>query len=532
MKNRVSRETIQQKKTAIKDSLRNFFIPQRAEILLILIQILIASPGLGLRTLWLDEAYSAILARKPFSQIHQALVLDAGPPLYYDLLKIWRAVFGESEVALRSMSLLFAVVTTLLLYRICLAFWAKKTALMVSWIWVLSPLSVAYATEARNYTLFAALSTAYIFCLAFFVVRYSVLGIAISLPCLILLLYTHNVGWFLVPVGLITTLIFTRNRWVLSFLAGSYLLAFLFYLPWVPTLLRQMKNTELTIGWVANVWSPTAIVTTFESFIPGGDVPVYVELIEFPFVIQIVNAIFLLFVILLAFNRWAKEKSREMTFLFLLFGFGLILPYLYSLFLTPVYLAGRTDFYLFPIWSILLGYGFRGIKHEHLRFALVSIFIFELILLNGFLYFKEDLRDERVLVEYLERHGKEGDVLLCTGLSRPPLEYYLDDEGFIFISYPLDMEDHLAHLNEEWYFEHKIVSKEAENSLHAALAALSENARLWLIGSDRLINRPLFDVLDQEPRLQEVAHAEPIRMGLRRLNEPLFYKRYEYVPSR
>jgi hypothetical protein len=57
------------------------------------------------RALWLDEAYSALMARKSFAEIRAALAIDAGPPLYYDLLHLWRGLFGESETALRSHSI-------------------------------------------------------------------------------------------------------------------------------------------------------------------------------------------------------------------------------------------------------------------------------------------------------------------------------------------------------------------------------------------------------------------------------------------
>jgi hypothetical protein len=46
-------------------------------------QIGLCLPGLFSRSLWLDEAYSAVLARKSFTEIRSSLLRDSGPPLYY-----------------------------------------------------------------------------------------------------------------------------------------------------------------------------------------------------------------------------------------------------------------------------------------------------------------------------------------------------------------------------------------------------------------------------------------------------------------
>ncbi|RJP31052.1 MAG: hypothetical protein C4527_08580 [Candidatus Omnitrophota bacterium] len=504
----------------------------RTDSLLVLAQILIVLPALGMKTLWLDEAYSALLARKSLSQMLHALQFDAGPPLYYGVLHFWRFFFGETEAALRTMSLLFAVMTTLLLYRFCVVLFDKKTAVLSAWLWILSPLTVSYALEARNYTLFAALSVAYAFCIGLFVVRYSLLSILISVPVLIMALYTHNFAWFLIPAGFLATLCLTRNRLALSFLLGSYLLAAFFYLPWLPTLLKQMQNTELTIGWVANVWSINAVFATFQVFTPGGATPVYLDLIPFPFLIQIMNAALVFTVIILSFVRWSRERQREITFLFLFSFIALIAPYFYSFLATPIYLAGRTDFNLFPFWCLFLGYGLAGWKNETIRFAFVSILLFQMLILNLFGFLKKDHLNEDDLIRYLYRHGRENDMILCTGLTRPPLEYYLDEKGFRFFSYPRDMENHLAHFNEEWYVKNMNLREEANMTLLPIMKSMSAESRLWLIGSDRIVNQPLFDKVSQISKLRSVARVQSTNLGLRKLNEPLFFERFEYAEDR
>ena len=63
---------------------------------------------IGLRqSVWFDEAYSIMVAKRSASEIIRLSALDTHPPLYYLVLKIWANVFGWSELALRSLSVIF-----------------------------------------------------------------------------------------------------------------------------------------------------------------------------------------------------------------------------------------------------------------------------------------------------------------------------------------------------------------------------------------------------------------------------------------
>src|SRR5574344_1146518 len=59
--------------------------------------------------IWFDEAFSEHITRHSFFDIARYTAVDVHPPLYYWALKVWRTFFGDSELALRSMSLIFLV---------------------------------------------------------------------------------------------------------------------------------------------------------------------------------------------------------------------------------------------------------------------------------------------------------------------------------------------------------------------------------------------------------------------------------------
>src|SRR5262249_31401553 len=82
--------------------------------LLIGIAILYAVATAGDRGLWLDELYT-FAASDPGQSLalllRTQMSLDTNPPLYYAAAHGWTLLFGASEIAYRSLSLLFAVLT-------------------------------------------------------------------------------------------------------------------------------------------------------------------------------------------------------------------------------------------------------------------------------------------------------------------------------------------------------------------------------------------------------------------------------------
>lgn len=112
------------------------------------------------QSLWRDEAFSILVAQKPVSFILQNLTFE--PPVYYLLLHYWIKLFGTSEIAVRSLSLLgFSLATVVVII------WSEKLFKKhwLSWVtpilFFTNPMLVYYAFEVRTYgwyILFAVLT--------------------------------------------------------------------------------------------------------------------------------------------------------------------------------------------------------------------------------------------------------------------------------------------------------------------------------------------------------------------------------------
>jgi uncharacterized membrane protein len=77
-----------------------------AQLSPILLASLYATYGID-RSVWLDEANTALIANESLKQIVSSLSRDVSPPLYYFLLSGWVRLFGNSEIVLRLPSVLF-----------------------------------------------------------------------------------------------------------------------------------------------------------------------------------------------------------------------------------------------------------------------------------------------------------------------------------------------------------------------------------------------------------------------------------------
>src|SRR5918997_6697573 len=86
---------------------------------LMLLAVVLRTQVLGIG-FWIDEGLSVGIADRPLGDILDALRLDGSPPLYYLLLHGWMQLTGTTEEAVRSLSLLCAVVA------VPVAWWAAR----------------------------------------------------------------------------------------------------------------------------------------------------------------------------------------------------------------------------------------------------------------------------------------------------------------------------------------------------------------------------------------------------------------------
>jgi hypothetical protein len=102
------------------------------------------------QSLWRDEAFSILAAQKPLEFLITKLGFE--PPVYYMLLHFWIKLFGQSEIATRSLSFLGIALATFLVIE-----WSAKQfkkhwlAIFTPAFFFFNPMLLYYAFEVRTY---------------------------------------------------------------------------------------------------------------------------------------------------------------------------------------------------------------------------------------------------------------------------------------------------------------------------------------------------------------------------------------------
>jgi 4-amino-4-deoxy-L-arabinose transferase-like glycosyltransferase len=89
----------------------------------------------------------------PERVVRAVFLSDTSPPLYYLFLYCWTLVFGTSDVALRSLSMVCSLACLPLLAAIAERTGERKAVLPACVLFAISPLAIYYSTEARMYSL-------------------------------------------------------------------------------------------------------------------------------------------------------------------------------------------------------------------------------------------------------------------------------------------------------------------------------------------------------------------------------------------
>lgn len=125
-----------------------------APVLVLAAALAIRLHGLASQSLWQDETASIAFAHLPLSRLWSAwMIHENNPPLYYSLLHVWIAVFGDSEVAVRAPSAILGASAVAGLYVLVRKIAAARAAVLAAALMGLSALQVYYSQEARAYML-------------------------------------------------------------------------------------------------------------------------------------------------------------------------------------------------------------------------------------------------------------------------------------------------------------------------------------------------------------------------------------------
>jgi hypothetical protein len=103
--------------------------------------------------LWFDEIYTLWVARLPPGALLRTVGADVHPPLHFLLVSAWRALGGEGDLWIRSLSVLVGVATVAALIPFGRALFGAPAALLAAALLAVHRTHVFFSTESRGYAL-------------------------------------------------------------------------------------------------------------------------------------------------------------------------------------------------------------------------------------------------------------------------------------------------------------------------------------------------------------------------------------------
>lgn len=225
-------------------------------------------PFLDHQSLWLDEVYTReIVAETTLSGVwHHIQQTESTPPLYYLIAWLVGAHSAAAMRAIPALALTAAVPVSYLAFRRLMGEWA---ALATAAIVAVSPMLVAYSTDARSYGLFVLTGLLSVWGLTAVLERPSSQRYALWALASVACVWTHYFGGFLVIAEAMVLLWLRREG---RRTTSAWLLAIaVFVSPLVP-LAADQGNSERA-AWIEAEPLSSRVLTTARQFAMGANVP-------------------------------------------------------------------------------------------------------------------------------------------------------------------------------------------------------------------------------------------------------------------
>jgi mannosyltransferase len=461
-----------------KKSVRAF--PLLAGLVLAAAALLFSFFGIT-RSLRHDECCSVEISNTDWFGIIENLKVNAHtPPLYYFLLNLWMKLFGAGEAAVRSLSAVFYILSLFALYHLGKTNYDKKAGLLAAFLFMVSPMAIWHAQDARMYSLLpflTILSTLYFFRLFF---RSSGTKADFTLYVLVNILGTFTHYWFffaLLAQGTAVLLLVFRPALKKFLLAGALSIV-PFTALWTPVFLEQLSNGGTS--WMTRP-GLSEFLSTFLVFFGGGmrGVAVYAALLAL--VLFEARGLKISMRKVSALKDFALQK--ENLALAIVAFITLLIPFLISQ-ISPIYVVERyTVIALAPV-SLLVAAFLARFGNRLLVVAFCALLLAAVI--AAFLHRRTNPSKLhfRSITDSLIKNARPNDVFIFSSFGQG-VDYYLErrnaENRFVKITFPAEMAAHPCWINEKRMLAEKGRLEGEAEQLVGRLEKLPAETKIWLL---------------------------------------------------
>jgi len=202
------------------------------------------------RGFWGDEAWTSLISQLPYSDMLKTTAADFHPPGYYTVVELVYKFLPPTEIATRSISIIFYLLTLFMVFKLASFVRGKLFGLLTALVVATNPIFFTYAFEARNYTMFAFAATGSVYFLIELSKKFTRQRIIGFILFSALGIYTHYYMFFVLAAQGIYIMLYDRQ--ILFKMIGTYIVVGLLYLPWIPFLAGQL-NSVAEDYWIGGI---------------------------------------------------------------------------------------------------------------------------------------------------------------------------------------------------------------------------------------------------------------------------------------
>lgn len=362
------------------------------------------------QSLWRDEAFSYLLAQQNTWQILINTAKDFSPPLHYLLLHFWMMIFGSSEIALRTIPLIFFYATIYVFDHILIDVLKIKTKWRFAYLllFALNPFLIYYASEARMYSMSVFFVTASWYGYLTGKKKLHIISSVFSL-------YTHYFTVFAIVSQFLFHYLQKKHRSE----AKAFVWIAMLFAPWVIFTLIYHGSSNgdfwITEPTLITIWlTPGIILTGFENSLRDYSTPLY-------------GLTFIAYgAIVMALKNFLNKNERRATSTYLLLW--ALLPAVVALVVTlvkPIFLARYFIFSATGL-SLLLIFSLDQFK-PFIRSVLYVVLIFFLLQYNVAQVAHKKKGDVRSLIREIKLDISPNDSIYVENeLDFHTVQYYFE----------------------------------------------------------------------------------------------------------
>jgi uncharacterized membrane protein len=398
----------------------SWFTDRRIQIILILVQLIVCVPFINSFSIDLDEPFSVFWAQQDLMPTLEFFSTGNNPPLHNILLHFWMKLFGNSPEAVRSLSLLFSLLTIPVLYQFAKKVLDKPFAVVVCSFFIFSTFNHYHALEARNYSLMVLLAALIFKDLYSLVLEDSKMFWRLAIWNG-LMLYNHYLGFYIIGCEILIFFLFAKhlNLKKIIYFGSSLLITALLYLPSLITFFKRLSDFANSGTWVAEP-HPTELYGNIVRFLNGRETVILLVIVAVALTACMAMNVKGRLIRLITDKRYLFVFA---TFLVLYVGM-----YIFSIQIQPIFLD-RYLLYTTPFLFLSLGivYKILAADLEYTVFALVPVLPMAL----SCQYLPNNNRDADVMAAWVQdRQLQNRMVYLAPGYYDVTFLYYYDREFF------------------------------------------------------------------------------------------------------